>query len=165
LPHQRLSEIDESHLVMVRCQKGIRLQFESMAHDPDEMVYAIFFLVSPEDKPGTHLRILANIANLIDQKTFMARWRHAHDEQELKEALLRHERYLSLLLRTDNATSVFVGKALRELNLPQGNLIALIHRNGESIVPHGNTELLAGDRITILGDAEGIHELFERYRR
>lgn len=165
LPHQRLAEIDVSHLVMVRCQKGIRLQFDAMMHDPEQIVYAIFFLASPEDHPGTHLRILANLASLIDQQQFMTRWRHARDEQELKEALLRHERYLSLVLRPHDATAMFIGKTLRELNLPQGNLIALIHRNGQSIVPHGNTELHAGDRITILGDAEGIQQLYEQYRR
>ncbi|HMB92838.1 MAG TPA: amino acid permease, partial [Rhodothermales bacterium] len=144
LPHQRLAEIETSHLVMVRCRKGIRLQFETMMHDPDEIVYALFFLVSPEGQPGIHLRILANIASLIDQEQFMARWRHARDEQELKEALLRHERYLSLVLRPGDATAAFIGKTLRELNLPQGNLIALIHRNRQSIVPHGGTELRAG---------------------
>ncbi|MDX1547380.1 MAG: amino acid permease [Rhodothermales bacterium] len=167
LPHQRLANLDQPHLVMVRHRPGLRIRLDpedAALYDPDERVHAIFFLVSPEDNPGRHLRILANIASRIDEAEFLKQWLNAEDEQELKEALLRHDRYLSLVLSPDDATAEFVGRALKDLRLPPGNLIALIHRDGQIIVPGGSTRLEAGDRITIIGEPEGIQRIYERYR-
>jgi mannitol/fructose-specific phosphotransferase system IIA component (Ntr-type) len=167
LPHQRLAGLDRSYLVMVRCRPGLRLQLnaaEAVLHDPDEPVYAVFFLVSPEGYPGRHLRVLANIASRIDEPEFMAQWLRAGNEQQLKEALLRHDRYLSLLLSPDDQTAAWVGRAHKDLHLPPGNLIALIHRDGQMTVPSGNTVLMAGDRVTLIGDDEGIRQLRDQYR-
>ncbi|NNF56798.1 MAG: amino acid permease, partial [Rhodothermaceae bacterium] len=99
LPHQRLPGIRQSELVMVRCRAGIHLDTTHGATAQparSEPVYALFFLVSPEDSTSAHLRILAGIASRIDEEHFMEEWNAATNEQELKEALLHHERYLSL---------------------------------------------------------------------
>ena len=167
LPHQRLPGLADPHLVMVRCQPGLRIQFDEAydtLHDPDELIHALFFLASPEKDPGRHLRVLADIASRIDEAQFMAEWRKAGNEQELKEVLLRHDRYLSLSLNPENRTATFIGRALKELRLPHGTLIAIIHRDGQIIVPDGNTVLHAGDRVTVIGDPENIGHLYDQYR-
>lgn len=166
LPHQRLVGIDEAHLVMVRCQGGMQLHFDEddPLHDPQEKVYAIFFLISPETPPGWHLRTLANIASRIDEDGFLEQWRSARSEQELKETLLRHDRYLSLSLHPDDATAPLLGKPLYELRLPEGILIALIRRDGRIQIPRGSTVLEPGDRITCIGDPAGIEQLYDQYR-
>ncbi len=167
LPHQRLPGIDNARLVMVRCRTGLRIQLDDAAailHDPDDVIYAIFFLASPEEHPGRHLRVLANIASRIDEAQFMAEWLQAENEQELKEVLLRNDRYLSLMLRPENETAPLIGRALMDIQWPPGILVALIHRAGQIIVPSGKTILEAGDRITILGDPESIRQLYEKYR-
>ncbi|MDX1420672.1 MAG: amino acid permease [Rubricoccaceae bacterium] len=166
LPHQRLAEISESHLVMVRCRTGLSIRFEDAEtfHDAEEPVYAIFFLISPEDPPGRHLRTLANIASRIDDEKFLDAWRSARTEQELKETLIAHDRYLSLSLRQGDATEALIGKALKDVRFPTGTLVALIRRGGQIEVPSGATELRAGDRLTIIGDTDGIEELIETYR-
>lgn len=167
LPHQRLTGIEKPYLAMVRCRPGLYIQLvdaEVALHDPEESVHAVFFLVSPEGQPGRHLRNLANIASRIDEAEFMAQWRDARTEQDLKEALLRHDRYLSLALEPDLETAPLIGKALKELRLPHGVLVALIHRNEQIIVPDGNTMLNEGDRVTIIGDPQGIQKLYTTYR-
>ncbi len=45
------------------------------------------------------------------------------------------------------------GKTLKELN-PQTWIIAAIYRNGELIVPHGNTFIRAGDEVVVVGEPE-----------
>ncbi|MCC5909993.1 MAG: Trk system potassium transporter TrkA [Clostridiaceae bacterium] len=50
-----------------------------------------------------------------------------------------------------------VGKKLRELDIPQCVLIAAILRNGEIIIPHGDTELLSTDIIYVIGQKESIN--------
>jgi len=47
-------------------------------------------------------------------------------------------------------TSPVAGKTLRDLSLPEGSLIAVVLRDGEAVVPRGNTELKAGDRIVLI---------------
>lgn len=167
LPHQRLPGIANARLVMVRCRPGLRIQrddADAALHDPDDLIHAIFFLASPEAHPGRHLRVLANIAGRIDEAQFMAEWLQAANEQELKEVLLRNDRYLSLVLSPENQTASLIGQALMHIQWPPGILVALIHRAGQIIVPSGKTVLEAGDRITILGDPESIRQLYEEYR-
>ncbi|MEP0547394.1 MAG: amino acid permease [Rhodothermales bacterium] len=167
LPHLRLPDIAQAELALVRCRAGIRL--ETVAEEADgtraasEAVYAIFFLVSPAGHPGTHLRMLAGLASRLDEEHFMEEWQAATNEKELKEALLHHERYLSLHLDPGTAAADFVGKALRELRLPPGNLVALVRRRGRLLVPSGSTVLEEGDQITLIGNPEGIARLYETY--
>ncbi|MEZ4767266.1 MAG: cation:proton antiporter [Caldilineales bacterium] len=53
---------------------------------------------------------------------------------------------------------VLVGVAVRNLRLPGDYLVLSIRRRGELIVPHGNTVLQYGDRLTILGSNDRMRE-------
>ena len=62
-------------------------------------------------------------------------------------------------------------KSLRELNLPQGVMIGLIHRRikdpskktsqeeSKVIFPHGNDNILPGDEVTFIGETDVISEM------
>jgi len=50
-------------------------------------------------------------------------------------------------------TSTWNGKAIKDLDLPEGCLIVLILRNQKRIIPHGNTTIMTGDRIVICSPA------------
>ena len=163
LPHHRLAGITYSRLVMVRSRSGFRLPPAADGSESEDLIYAAFFLVSPEEPPGAHLRTLANIAGRIDEGDFMDEWLAARTEQELKEVLLRNDRYLSIALAQHGPAEALVGKALREIRFPAGTLVALIRRDGQSTVPSGSTILEPGDRITVIGDAAGIRALREQY--
>ena len=167
LPHLRLPHILHSELVMVRCRKGIHVDIKSeltgepVAHEP---IFAFFFLASPEENPGQHLRILAHIASHVDDENFIENWLSAENEQKIKELLLREDRYLSLFLESNSKTAPFIGSVLKNLNLPQGSLIAMIHRDGEIIIPQGSTILKEFDQITIISSKSGIQELYDKYK-
>ncbi len=49
-----------------------------------------------------------------------------------------------------NPDSPVVGKALRDVALPENALIAVVLRDGEAIVPRGATTLCAGDRVVLV---------------
>jgi len=49
----------------------------------------------------------------------------------------------------DNASPV-IGKLLRDVDLPENSLIAVVIRNGEPIIPRGFSQLLAGDRVLLV---------------
>lgn len=166
LPHMRLPEIALPEVAIVRARYGVDIDVddeflgEPQADDP---VYALFFLVSPEENPGQHLRLLAQIAGQMDDDRFMKSWRKAKNEQEMKELLLRDERSISLRIRSDKKTGELAGKQIQEIEIPEGSLIAIIHRKGEIIIPRGRTRLHEGDRLTIIGEPQGIRELHRRF--
>ncbi len=167
LPHLRLPEVERPELVMVRSQSGLPVPIDTTGDeqaDAAEPVHAAFFLLSPEEPPGRHLRTLASLASRIDDAPFMSEWRAAETEQDLKEVLIHSDRTLSLSLLADGPTADLVGRALRDLRLPPHTLVALVHRDGAIAVPSGSTVLRAGDRLTILGDPDGILQLEKTYR-
>ncbi len=165
LPHLRLAEIDLPAMVIMRSLEGMQVaagdQFTDRTHG--EQIHAVFFLVSPWPSPGNHLRILADIVARVAQEEFLDEWLSIPDKQGFKEAILRIERFLSLSLLESAASSVLIGRPLREIDLPDGSLIALIHRGLTIVVPRGDTILREGDRLSFVGDPEAIREIGARY--
>ncbi len=58
---------------------------------------------------------------------------------------------------------MFINKELKYIKFPDGCLVALLQRGGEIIVPRGNTKILEGDRITVIGDPKGMKDLNKLY--
>ncbi len=166
LLHTRLPDLDSSEVVLVRCQTEVDVDVgdDAMRRQVAESpVHAIFFVESSETDPGRHLRILAQLAGRVENGGFMEEWLANQDEQELKETLLRDDRFLALKLRTGSKSEAMIGHALRELSMPEGSLVALIRRYGVTMVPRGRTVLREGDRLTIIGDPAGLQKLDQEY--
>ena len=53
--------------------------------------------------------------------------------------------------------------SVRDLNLPEECLIAILRRGDDTIVPRGNSVLRDGDQLTLLGRQEALEELRSRY--
>lgn len=154
LPHLRIAGIETPHMAIVRCREGLTGEIGPEA--PREPVQAVFFLVSPEELPGQHLRLLAHIAGRVDEPSFQPAWLAAATPEELRRTLVRDERFLTLRLEPDSAAASLIGHLLRETRLPKGTLVALIRRDGESFVPGGDARLREGDLLTVVGDPEAI---------
>lgn len=163
LPHVLLPGIDFPHLVLVRSHQGIHIEPGELPPEYSDhgLIRAFFFLISPEHDPGQHLRILAQLAGRVDDADFMPQWLGARNQQELKEVLLRDERFLSLQLKFEGRGGWLIGRPLSDLDLPAECLIALVRRNEDLIIPRGDTVLEAGDWVTIIGDPAGIQNLRE----
>jgi Trk K+ transport system NAD-binding subunit len=87
------------------------------------------------------------------------------DRPALLALLTRTPALYALLSRTDDDKEVCevvvtnwrdVDKPLRQLALPGGLLALAIRREGELLVPHGNTRLCRNDRLTLVGSIEDI---------
>ena len=158
LPHLRVSNLSQMEMVIVRAINGVEITFNNPQNDFKEEVQkvkALFFLISPEDNPTQHLRILAQIAGVVDDPEFMDYWVNAADEQEIKEAIIHDERYLSVFIDQD---SKLKDKSIKDLKMPENCLIALIKREDDIVVPSGSTTILKGDRLTVIGDPKSIKE-------
>jgi amino acid transporter/mannitol/fructose-specific phosphotransferase system IIA component (Ntr-type) len=166
LPHLRRTDIESAQMVLVRCPGGMEMDVEiDKGRDHEsEPVQAVFFLMSPLNDPGRHLRLLAQIAGRVDKKDFMDAWLSASNHQELKEAILRDDRLLALTLKPGTPSESLIGRALKDIPLPEGTLIALVRRGPEMVIPRGATVLERGDRLTIIGEPADLRSLGETFR-
>jgi Kef-type K+ transport system membrane component KefB/Trk K+ transport system NAD-binding subunit len=82
------------------------------------------------------------------------------DRSALVTMLARHPATYDLMTRAqDNKEMIeitinnakYIDKRLREIVFPGDVLVLAIYRNGELLVPHGDTTLQFGDKITLLG--------------
>ena len=164
LLHIRLRDFESSEMVLVRCSGCVKVDEEDMIRQSAEIpIRAVFFLASGVTDAGQHLRILAHLARRVEEDDFMTDWLAARDEQSLKETLLRDDRFLSLYLASEAKTESLIGRSLNEVRMPEGTLIALIRRHGETLVPRGPTVLREGDRLTVIGAAAGIRRVANQY--
>jgi basic amino acid/polyamine antiporter, APA family len=165
LPHLRLAGLERSEMALVRVRDGLRDERREEVwgeHVPAGPIYALFFLASPEEDPAQHLRLLAEIARRIDDERFLLAWRSARNEHELKQILLREERVLFLRLDGKGVPGDWIDRPLRDLELPEGCLVALIRRREEVIIPRGSTVLRRLDHLTVIGEPQAIAELRRR---
>ena len=158
LPHLRIAgALERPTMLLVRSVEGIGIRDEA------ESVHAVFFLLSPEDEPGQHLRLLGHLATHVDDHGFVERWLDARDPDELRRTLLREERSLSLHIDRGSVAADLIGRAIVDIDLPGDALVALIRRGGRGLIPHGSTVLAEGDRLTVIGGPDAIRTLAERY--
>lgn len=166
LPELRLANISQTRIILVRIRQGIKLDLDDVADKriaANQPVHAVIFLLSPQEKTGQHLRILAELVSRVDEAGFLREWHEAADEHALREVFLRHERFVQIYLDHEPALSTFAGKHPSDIHLPKGTLLALIQRDGETLVPQDDTLLEAGDCLTIIGDPRHVNELYESF--
>lgn len=164
VPNMRLSTIAHTELVIVRSREGIIIP-PTTPDGSSRRVHAMFYLISPQENAAQHLRILSLLVNHIDEPSFMEDWMAATDWHELKEIMLHSERILTLWLDPDHATGALIDRPLKSINWPPNTLVALIRRNNQEIVPQGDTLLMKGDQIVVIGDEAAIDALYTAYVR
>ena len=163
LTHARIPIETDPKLYVVRIKDGLKTQENLIKKNTkpkeEQTFYGIFFLVSSEEDATQHLRFLAHMAEMIDQEDFFDLWIAAKDEIELREILLRNERFINVYISSDDKTATLIGKKIREIDLPGESLIAILKRGGSIKIPHGETEIHEGDRLSIIGQVEDIKEI------
>ena len=162
ITHVRINGLERPHMLLARAQHGLRIYTTSdaqLGRSPDDLIRAILFIVTPEDNPGQHVRLLTRITKRAEDDGFIPEWLEARTGQDLKEALFHEEVMFTMRLEHGLAGEELIGKLIREFPHPEGTLVAMIRRSGELIIPRGDTELIEGDRLTLIGRAEGIDQL------
>lgn len=87
------------------------------------------------------------------------------DHGALLALIARNPSVYTLLTRTDDDKEVWevtvraeqcIGKPLRDLSLPGDVLVLAMRRNGDYLVPHGQTRLASGDLLTLIGSVQWV---------
>ncbi|MCA9538601.1 MAG: amino acid permease [Myxococcales bacterium] len=165
LPHLRVASLDGPQMVLVRLAHGVEVARDrGLSHLPDPgPIRAVLLLASPEGDPGVHLRMLAQLASRVDDPGFLADWCGVPEPGELRELLLRDERFVHLRLEMGRPTEALIGRRVFDAGLPPGALIALVRKTDRVIVPRAGEVLEAGDRLTVLAEPELLAQVRARF--
>jgi PTS system nitrogen regulatory IIA component len=87
IPHGKLHAITDMTIAFGRSRKGV--DFESLDAKP---VHLFFLLVTPEDKPGEHLRALARISRILKNPSLREHLRQAAGRDELQQLIYEEDK-------------------------------------------------------------------------
>jgi amino acid transporter/mannitol/fructose-specific phosphotransferase system IIA component (Ntr-type) len=164
LPHMHLLGIKKPEMVIARSIHGLDLSVKDvLGEEVTQKTHAFFLLVSPEDNPAQHLRMLAELANKIDKEGFLDFWNDAANTAHLKRLLMNESRYFILNVDKMGGSNDLIGKSIIDINLPEESLVAMVQRGSKVIIPRGKTVLEENDRIIIIGEPKVIEGLRQRY--
>jgi len=166
IKHVRIEEDIDTEVALVRIKDGLsfdKVNLESNQKDLDENLHSLIYLMSSSERSGQHLRILAHLAEMIDAINFKDRWLEAKDEAELREILLRDERFINLTIDESGPTREMINKQVKDINLPGSMLITVIKRGDSIIYAHGTTQLQDGDRLSVIGEKDDISTVKDKY--
>ena len=103
-------------------------------------VLGIDFVIHTERAAAEEIRDALRVPGAITVEGF------AEDAIEVAEVVLKEE-------------SPAAGRAVKDVELPKGSLVIGVVRNGETIVPSGDTTLEAGDHMFLIGESRHIREV------
>jgi len=89
IPHIIIKGAHQTRILLARCREGV------VFSDDRKSVKAAFVIVGTEDDRHLHLKTLAAIAQIVQQKHFEQRWLEARSEQQLRDIILLSDRIRS----------------------------------------------------------------------
>jgi Kef-type K+ transport system membrane component KefB/Trk K+ transport system NAD-binding subunit len=119
-------------------------------------IYGIPHVVAQVPTPGDLVRFEQMGVNATNA---------ALDHAALVTMLARNPATYALLTRTDDNKEIYevpvenptcFNKTLHQLHLPGDSLVLAVRRNGDLLVPHGNTQIEHGDYLTLISSLEWI---------
>jgi PTS system nitrogen regulatory IIA component len=86
IPHGKLSFISNMIVAFGRSSQGV--DFKSLDAKP---VYLFFLLVTPDNKPGDHLKALARISRILKNPVLRENLKRTSDRQKLKRLIYEED--------------------------------------------------------------------------
>ncbi|WP_441001045.1 amino acid permease [Fodinibius sp. SL11] len=132
---------------------------DKLSSEIDEEKHTLIFLITPVEAYGLDMRLVGHLAEIVNQPSFLQRWYEAKSEKQLREVLISDEHFIHLFISENEFLNRQKGKKIGDVNLPGDCLVAIIYRDEDLIIPHGDTVLEAEDELTIIGNPDAIREL------
>lgn len=153
-----LQGIEQPEMVIIR--GNIRMEETSYQ--------GLIVLVDDEQHSDRLLKLLSQLEGVIFHSDFAQIWQNAEGAGELKKTLMQDIRNIqTLVMQVEDSgpTASLEGTSLKDADLPEGSLVALIQRNTQTIVPDGDTTFKAGDKITLVGNNEAMEKLRQQFEQ
>jgi amino acid transporter len=150
------ARLEEPELFIFRFGPKARLDFEIA--EPDE-VHTVMVLLCPPKPAGLDMRIAGHVAEIVQGEGFTRRWLCAQTEADLTDVLVRDDHFLHVPISTLPTLAGQVGRAIRDVELPDDVLIALVERDGKTIIATPALELALDDHVALIGEPEALEAL------
>jgi Trk K+ transport system NAD-binding subunit len=153
-PNQKITEILDQAETLVCTHNDTEVNYQICQYA--RSVFGIDHVVAQVNSPNDIIRF---------EQIGVSTLNVALDRATMLVMLARNPAVYSLLNRTDDdkeVTEVVVqnpdcfDKAMHQISLPGDLLILALRRNGELLVPHGDTRIQAGDHLTMVGSLEFV---------
>ncbi len=155
--------IPKPGLKIVISRRGIKKEVNKKNISTTDQIHVFFFLLGDAENQRQHLRLLMRLSDIIDRDDFVDKMLDCRHDQDVKEYLIHHERYISFKLAEGSPTENLIGKKAREIDIPEDTMVALVRRKNKVFTPKQETVLQKGDTLTIIGEPESIQEMYEKY--
>jgi PTS system nitrogen regulatory IIA component len=86
IPHGKLHGMDDVVVAFGRSHRGV--DYQSL---DDKPAYLFFLLVTPDDSPGEHLKMLARISRILKNPVLREKLRIVSDRRELHQLILEED--------------------------------------------------------------------------
>lgn len=132
----------------------------------DHSYDGLIVLVDDEDSSDRLLKLLSQLESMVYHSDFSQIWQEAKDERELKDALMhdvKNVQTITIQVEESGATASLQGSRLKEADLPEGSVVALVQRNAQTMVPKRDTTFKTGDKITVVANEDAMKELRQRF--
>jgi PTS system nitrogen regulatory IIA component len=86
IPHSKLNSVPEIIVAFGRSTRGV--EYQSLDAKP---VFLFFLLVTPDDKPGDHLKTLARISRILKNSALRTSLRQASGRGEIRTLLFEED--------------------------------------------------------------------------
>jgi basic amino acid/polyamine antiporter, APA family len=161
--HGKFENVEQPMLHIVTSEVGVKKPVEKGEISSEDHIRVFFFLISPMNNPKLQLRLLSRIMDIVERDRFVESICSLNKERETKEYLLHNDRYITLELVPNSSTEELINKMLKDIRFPSEVLVAMVQRKEKIITPKGDTVLLEGDILTIIGEPKGIDAMFKKY--
>ncbi|MBN2637174.1 MAG: amino acid permease [Prolixibacteraceae bacterium] len=157
--------VDHPSLHIVLSKSGINKKVVKFGITSEDKINVFFFLVNPSDEPRQQLRMLSRLVDIIERDDFTEKIMSLKNQREIKEYMLHNERYITIQLLPGTVQAEMIDMQLKDVKYSPDVLVALVERNGTTFAPKGNTRLLQGDVLTIIGEPKSITQLYNKYKK
>ncbi|MEL8054958.1 MAG: amino acid permease [Pseudomonadota bacterium] len=154
LVYRSHESIKRPELIVFRFSEQTKVAIEGF-----EDVHTIMVLICPRTPAGLDLRLAGHLAEVVQSYDFDRRWLSAASDKDMNEILMRDDHFLHAPIHDFPYLEQHVGEPLSEFELPDSCLIALIERDGNTIIAAPKEVLQPGDYVAIIGEPEDLVRL------
>jgi len=124
-----------------------------------EDVHSVMFLLTPPEPAGLELRLVGQLAELVQEDGFLERWRAASDATEMSEILMRDDHFIFAPAKDLPSLADQIGQKIRDVDLPESCLIITLKRDDKTLLASPKQVLREGDLLGIVGEPEDLDRL------
>lgn len=151
----RLVGLEDIHLVIIRCPDTFSFDLKDVHGDVynEHTGTLALFLLSPEQKANTHLRLMANWMTQAEHANLAHRCTSSLSDDNIRHLLFLRPNETLIHVTSHGPYSHWIHNTIVHINVSDSMILIDIIRNGEHQTLDQNMEIFEGDLLIFLGES------------